>query len=166
MFQLVLNLKTLIITAIVAVVLVGGLLTKTYYSGYTAGKEACELNAAKEAKKLEDEYKELLKAEQEKNEGLAVQLSEKKEIVTTITKVVTRYVTKEIEKPIYRECIVPDSGVRLRNEAATKYNSSRTGTSVSAGTDSTLQTPATSGRNQTPDDGRIAGRQLEPYGAV
>lgn len=166
MFQLVLNLKTLIITGIVAVVLVGGLLTKTYYSGYTAGKEACELKHQKDYEKLKEDYEKQLDAERKKNEDLATKLDEKLVEVKTITKVITRNVLKEIEKPVYHDCIVPDSGLRIRNQTAAKYNSARTGKGVPPASDATVPTDSSVGHFETLDDGSIAGRQLEPYGSV
>lgn len=166
MFQLVLNFKTLIITGIVALVLVGGLLTKTYYSGYTAGKEACELKHQKEYEKLKEDYEKQLDAERKKNEDLATKLDNKLVEVKTITKVITRNVLKEIEKPVYHDCIVPDSGLRIRNEAAAKYNSSRTGASDPTTSDSTVPTDSSVGHFETIDDGSIARGQLEPYGPV
>jgi hypothetical protein len=40
-------------------------------------------------------------------------------------RVVTKVVEKEIEKPVYSQCIIPDSGVQLLNDSASSFNSSR-----------------------------------------
>lgn len=38
---------------------------------------------------------------------------------------VTNTVVREIEKPVYSECVVPDSGVRIFNETVERYNQAR-----------------------------------------
>jgi hypothetical protein len=38
---------------------------------------------------------------------------------------VTRKVNVEVEKPVYRECVLPDSGVRLHDETVERLNDQR-----------------------------------------
>lgn len=43
------------------------------------------------------------------------------------TDVITRTLEVEVEKPVYRDCVLPPSGVQLISNAATRYNSIRSG---------------------------------------
>lgn len=109
--------------ALLVVIVLGG----SHTAAYLYGGSSCETKYANEQSQLVEDYNKLLANERKKNEEISKQLADKQTEVRTVTKTVTKYVTKEIEKPVYRECIVPPSGVSTINETATKYNSARTG---------------------------------------
>ena len=56
-----------------------------------------------------------------KSEDLVIVL----EGLETQTRYITTAVTNEIEKPVYRACFVPSSGLRLLREAQDRYNACR-----------------------------------------
>lgn len=93
----------------------------TYYKGYKdrgAKETAQQLEAQKE-------WNRVLTAEIQKNNKLSFDLESARKNVRVVRKEVIKYVTKEIEKPIYTECIVPPSGVSALNAAADKFNRER-----------------------------------------
>lgn len=117
---------TPLLALLVVIVLVG-----SHTAIYLYGGSSCETKYANEQAQLVEDYNKLLANERKKNEEISKQLAQKQTEVRTVTKTVTKYVTKEIEKPVYRECIVPPSGVSAINETAAKYNSARTGNNSS-----------------------------------
>ena len=106
------------IAIIVAVtVALGG----AYWKGYKdRGAKELEAQIA-----VIEEWNRKLQAEVKKNLKLSHDLELAKAKVRVVKQEVVRYVTKEIEKPVYRECIIPPSGVSALNKAADSFNRER-----------------------------------------
>lgn len=75
--------------------------------------------------KLIKSYNESLNNELRKNNVLSQQLEDALKNQKEVVRVVREYVTKEIEKPVYRDCVVPSSGVSAINETARNLNGTR-----------------------------------------
>jgi uncharacterized protein YxeA len=93
----------------------------TFVGGYKYN-QAQELEAQA---KLKDEYDQAMKAERDRRDQISKEYEEKLAAAKGKTRVVTRTITKEVEKPIYKECKLPESGVRAINEAAKVHNEAR-----------------------------------------
>lgn len=93
--------------------------------GFSYGYKYRGLLAADEQRQLQLEYARYINNELRKNNELSQKLEDALKNQKETTKVVTKYVTKEIEKPVYRECVVPDSGVRTIQESVDGFNRSR-----------------------------------------
>jgi hypothetical protein len=101
-------------------------------SAFWGGYELRDLYAKRDQLKLEQEKQKIEEANKltiQKKEDEYYQLSQSLEEtlkkINQKAKVITKVVEKEIEKPIYRECVLPPSGVQLINNTATELNSSR-----------------------------------------
>jgi len=68
---------------------------------------------------------ERIEEEIRKNGVISKQLQEEIKKQKVVVRRVTQYVEKEIEKVIYRECVIPPSGVSTLNRAAREHNDSR-----------------------------------------
>lgn len=108
--------KILIILA-----LMGGL----YYTGYNEGKNDCiakqttsELTTLKDSVAYERGLMDELRVTSTKLQDALVN-------VRTVTEWRTRTVTNEIEKPVYKSCIIPDTGVEILNMNVEKLNGLR-----------------------------------------
>jgi hypothetical protein len=110
-----------LIKVIVFAILIGGFFGVSFHMGYKyrLGIETQNLL------EMEENFKAELLHELSKNADLAKKLEEEKRKTKVVTKEVIRYVRKEIEKPVYRECVVPDSGVSKINDAAEQFNNQR-----------------------------------------
>lgn len=106
-----------------------GLLVALFGAGIYVGWGIRDYAAAKEEKK---ELIEAIKAKDEaikaKDElqsklnqlGLAVvELSQRNNTIHTNT-ITKQY--KEVEKPVYEQCIIPSTGIMIKNEARAEYN--------------------------------------------
>lgn len=105
--------------AVVLIVL--GLLSGAYYQGY----KNRGLVESENQLKIAEEWNRKLLSEIQKNLRLSSQLTEAKKNVRVIREEVIKNVTKEIENPVYSECIVPPSGVSALNAAADEFNRER-----------------------------------------
>lgn len=106
---------------LIAIALMGGL----YYTGYNEGKNdtiaeqtSSELSTLKESVAYERGLMDELRV-------TSTKLQDALTNVRTVTEWRTRTVTKEIEKPVYSQCIVPDTGVQILNENVEKLNGLR-----------------------------------------
>jgi hypothetical protein len=106
----------------VAVLLGAGYTVKQVYD---AGKESATAQCLEKELKREKQYQDALKAQQDKINQLTVDLGKALSSTKVIVKEVEKKVEVEIEKPIYKECKVPETGVSLLNELATKLNQVR-----------------------------------------
>lgn len=116
--------------AIVLAVL--GIAGASWYKGYTLGKDVVEgekqeilKQQAEDRAAAEKKWAEDLAREVAKNNELSIKLEDALKKRTTTTKEVIKYVRKEIEKPVYRECVVPPSGVSTLGEISKRYNRER-----------------------------------------
>ena len=75
--------------------------------------------------KLKEEYDDYINKQNEVNRNLSTQLEDALKKLKQNQRVVTKYVRVEVEKPVYRDCVVPSSGVQLLNETADKLNGTR-----------------------------------------
>lgn len=147
------------IGAVLAVVF--GLIGLGYYQGNKVAKveakefEILAIQCQKRAQEREVELvQEALKRQQEtleiekrltarineeiaKNGKISKALEEEIKKQKIITKRVIEYVTKEIEKPVYRECVIPPSGVSTLNRTARDYNATRANNSSGKESDTT-----------------------------
>lgn len=101
--------KTIIAVAFLAAVFYGGWKLKDYQ---VAAKENKELKAAiKEKQELQNKYDEL--------SGKVLEAVGRNDQIQQ--KIIER-TYKEIEKPIYKECVIPSSGIIIENEQIQQLN--------------------------------------------
>ena len=97
-------------------------LIAVYLAGVNYANNTCE----REKSDLVRKYTQLIQAEvdrrQQVSEDYEKQLAQLKSDVRTITETIQ----VEIVKPIYKECKVPESGIKLLNESINKLNQLRT----------------------------------------
>jgi predicted HAD superfamily Cof-like phosphohydrolase len=101
---------------------------------FTTGYKVCDYAAVKKELQQQEKQKEIEEANQKtiaNKEEEYRKVSEKLEValkeLDKKAKVITKIVEKEIEKPIYRDCVLPTTGVQLINQTATELNSARYG---------------------------------------
>lgn len=87
------------------------------YSAVKAEKK--ELAAAIKAKDEAIKAKDELQGRLNELGGAVVELSKRNNVIHTNT-ITKQY--KEIEKPVYEQCIIPSTGVMIKNEAREGYN--------------------------------------------
>lgn len=96
-----------------------------FLSGVNYGKST---TIAKYADQSYAALKESVKYEREL-QGKLMDVSEKLQNALTAVRTEIEYrdrvITREIEKPVYKTCIVPESGVSILNESARRYNEMR-----------------------------------------
>ncbi len=106
---------------LLVIALMGGL----YYLGYNEGENDCiakqttsELSTLKESVDYERGLMDDLRV-------TSIKLQDALTNVRTVTEWRTRTVTNEVEKPVYKSCIIPASGVEILNENVAKLNGLR-----------------------------------------
>lgn len=111
----------------IAVFLVA-LLVAGAYGGYkyrdtTAQQQINKIDAdnIKANQVYEDQIKNLIIVQHAISQQLQDQLAKQAVVVAPITKTVI----KEVTKPVYLQCVVPDTGVLIWNDQATKLNALR-----------------------------------------
>ena len=85
-------------------------------------------NQAEELKnqaELRESYDKMMAEERERRDQISKEYEAKLAAARGKTRVVTRTITKEVEKPIYKECKLPETGVKVLQEAAKVHNESR-----------------------------------------
>lgn len=101
--------KTIVAVLFLSLVFFGGWKLKDYQ---VASKENKELKAAiKEKQELQDKYDTL--------SGKVLEAVGKNDQIQQ--KIIER-TYKEIEKPIYKECVIPSSGIQIENEQIQQLN--------------------------------------------
>lgn len=90
-----------------------------------ADHEAYVLEVERTQKRVQDELQNEINKALEEKRKVSADLEEALKKQKVVIRTVTKTVEKEIEKPIYRDCVLPDSGVRLLNKTASDYNSNR-----------------------------------------
>lgn len=109
--------------ALIVALVVG--LAYTTKQVYDAGKQSADAACLEKELKREKQYQDALKAQQDKINQLTIDLGKALGNTRVIVKEVEKKVEIEVEKPIYKECKVPETGVSLLNELATKLNQVR-----------------------------------------
>lgn len=106
-----------LIPAIVALLFIGGSFVAGYrYNEAMHEKEKAEL-VIKAQKDLQDEI--------DKKHKLALEYEKKLQDMALKVRTIVKTIEVEIDKPIYKECVLPPSGVSTINNAAKTYNESR-----------------------------------------
>lgn len=101
--------------------------------GFWAGYDYRDLKADREEKKELQAALKALSAEIEHNNKLQAELTKISVDYNVLladklepeVRYVTREVVREIEKPIYSDCVIPASGVQLYNDAVRRLNKAR-----------------------------------------
>lgn len=103
------TIKTIIVFLFLSFVFYGGWKLKDYQ---VSAKENKELKQAiKEKQELQDKYDEL--------SGKVLEAVGKNDQIQQ--KIIER-TYKEIEKPVYKECVIPSSGIQIENEQIQQLN--------------------------------------------
>jgi len=80
-------------------------------------------NSALKAKIVQaEEQAKQIKEQQAKINQLSAELSRDQAQIKTVTETVTRLQRVEVEKPIYRECVLPLSGIEMQNKQRAELN--------------------------------------------
>lgn len=85
-------------------------------------------NQAEELQKqaeLKESYDKMMAEERDRRDQISKEYEAKLAAAKGKTRVVTRTITKEVEKPIYKECKLPDTGVKALQDAAKVHNEAR-----------------------------------------
>ena len=83
------------------------------------------LEAEKQRLEYEKELTARIEDELRKNGVISKQLEEEMKKRKVVTREVVKYVNLEIQKTVYRECVVPPTGVSTLIKAARDYNAPR-----------------------------------------
>lgn len=84
-----------------------------------------------EEQKARQALQDLINTERAEKDIIAAQLEKSLKTVKVVEKNVREIITKEIEKPVYRDCVLPSTGVRNLREAAVSNNAAANGSSSS-----------------------------------
>lgn len=93
---------------------------------YNAGEDKANAEWLEKELKRTKQHEEQIKKQQEELAKLNVNLKTALKNTKTIVREVERKVTVEVEKPIYINCKMPESGTEIANEMVRKLNSQRT----------------------------------------
>jgi hypothetical protein len=110
--------KILIIAALFGIIFGSGC--------YAGGKWVRADWDAEKVATLQAEAK-LAKETQERYDDVSSKLQAALQSTTTTERVIDRGVIREVQKPVYTACIVPETGVILLNDATKKLNAERVG---------------------------------------
>ena len=114
--------KYQIIAFVVSLLAVGGI-SGVYF--YNKGVESVKFDVYEsKIKSLVKERDDLL-SKNERFEDTVRQLNDMLTKIQTTTTIVTKVVRKEIEKPVYRDTLVPVTGLQSIADAARKFNQDR-----------------------------------------
>lgn len=93
----------------------------SFYAGF---KYSAALEAAEKAQLIIDNQ-ELLATEAARRHQISLEYEKKIQEAKDKARVVYRTIEKEIEKPVYKECVVPTTGVKILNDKADELNRDR-----------------------------------------
>lgn len=100
--------------AVVAVVL-------AFWAGKSYESSICEV----EKTEIVQQFTQLIQEEVDRRYEVSKQYEDRIQQLRDNVRTITEVVEVEVEKPVYRECKVPDSGIKLLNENIEKLNSTR-----------------------------------------
>lgn len=92
---------------------------------YNMGWNARDRDALNEKVEQIEKAEEVRKETQNRYDDVSSRLQDALSNVRVETKYVDRVITKEIEKPIYSACVLPDTGKVILNDNATRLNNLR-----------------------------------------
>jgi len=94
-------------------------------AAFMAGKayesNACEVEKAE----IVQQFTQLIQEEVDRRYQVSQVYEQRMQELRDTTRTITEVVEVEVEKPVYRECKVPKSGVELLNQNINKLNSTR-----------------------------------------
>lgn len=93
---------------------------------YNAGEDKANAEWLEKEIKRTKQHEEQIKKQQEELAKLNANLETALKNTKTIVREVEKKVTVEVEKPIYINCKMPESGTEIANEMVKKLNSQRT----------------------------------------
>lgn len=103
--------------AIIAIAAAGA----SFYAGF---KYSAALESAAKAQLIIDNQ-ELLATEASRRHEISMEYEKKLQAAKEKSRVVYRTIEKEIEKPVYKECVVPTTGVKILTDKAEELNRAR-----------------------------------------
>lgn len=93
----------------------------SFYAGF---KYSTALEAAAKAQLIIDNQ-ELLATEASRRHEISMEYEKKLQAAKEKSRVVYRTIEKEVEKPVYKECVVPATGVKILTDKAEELNRAR-----------------------------------------
>ena len=103
--------------AIIAIAAAGA----SFYAGF---KYSAALESAAKAQLIIDNQ-ELLATEASRRHEISMEYEKKLQAAKEKSRVVYRTIEKEIEKPVYKECVVPTTGVKILTDKDEELNRAR-----------------------------------------
>ena len=102
------------------------LIAASFFAGF---KYSSALEESAKAK-IALEKQEAINAEAERRHAISLDYEKKLQEARDKTKTIYKTLEREIEKPIYKECVIPQSGVTRLNESAKEFNEIRSGKKI------------------------------------
>lgn len=94
-------------------------------AAFTAGYKYSDAQNEKEKAELIIKAQQDVQAEIDKNHQLSLEYEKKLQLMAGKVKTIVKTVEVEVEKSIYRECVLPSTGVTTINSAVKTLNESR-----------------------------------------
>lgn len=101
---------------------IGLVLIAVYLAGVNYANNACE----REKSDLVRKYTQLIQDEVDRRQQVSEDYEKQLAQLKTDVRTITETIQVEIVKPIYKECRLPESGIKLLNESINKLNQLRT----------------------------------------
>ena len=102
------------------------LIAASFFAGF---KYSSALEESAKAK-LVLEKQEAINAEAERRHVVSLDYEKKIQEAKDKAKTIYKTLEREIEKPVYKECVIPPSGVTRLNENAKEFNETRSGKKI------------------------------------
>ncbi len=102
------------------------LIAASFFAGF---KYSSALEESAKAK-LVLEKQEAINAEAERRHAVSLEYEKKLQEAKDKAKTIYKTLEREIEKPIYKECVIPPSGVTRLNDSAKEFNEIRSGKKI------------------------------------
>lgn len=96
-------------------------ITAAFFAGKAYESNACEV----EKTEIVQQFTQLIQEEVDRRYQISQVYEQRMQELRDTTRTITEVVEVEVEKPVYQECKVPDSGIKLLNENINKLNSAR-----------------------------------------
>lgn len=93
----------------------------SFWAGKSYESNICEV----EKTEIVQQFTQLIQEEVDRRYEVSKEYEERIRQLRENVRTITEVVEVEVEKPVYRECKVPESGVKLLNENIEKLNSTR-----------------------------------------
>lgn len=102
------------------------LIAASFFAGF---KYSSALEESAKAK-LVLEKQEAINAEAERRHAVSLEYEKKIQDAKEKAKTIYKTLEREIEKPVYKECVIPASGVTRLNDSAKEFNENRSGKKI------------------------------------